>query len=101
MFVLWLLNCICLSFPLVFGLDVDLIVLVTEFTYLLPILLSVWLLILILALWSCLLQLMPNLFSVSFSVCVVFSCDMSVLIPTFESKVRFGISQSHLKTILR
>ena len=36
LFILWLLNCICLSFPFgVFGLDVDLIVSVPEFTYLL------------------------------------------------------------------
>ena len=35
LFILWLLNCICLSFPLCWGLNVDLIVSVPQFTYLL------------------------------------------------------------------
>ena len=41
LFMLWLLSCICLSFPLVLGLDVDLtvsVVSVPGFTYLLSIL---------------------------------------------------------------
>ena len=35
LFILWLLYCICLSFTLVLGLDMDIIVSVPEFTYLL------------------------------------------------------------------